>query len=1055
MATYISRASGNFITASTWAQTSTTAESDSEAVSTTTTVAYQYSSTFIPAASAIDGIAIKIASRVAVATGSVSVYLNNNTAATLRSGSVTLNISDFPNLQANQGWAFFKLATPVTPNGTDVYSVGILSSVAGTMNFYTSATTNWTRMLRLTDTASAAPVANDKLMMMGEWTAGSPNDSLNNFTITMNETASTSYGPVVGPPQGMTINGGSTLTYGITPSTNYYLRMKGVLGVFASGSLIMGNTGSAMPSSSTAVLEFASVANVDSGLIVYNSGSFTTIGNSLAYDRAMLTNDVTISSALTYNGTTQYTQMGNNVAASAQHTISAWFKSTQVLAAANYGVIAGKGPLVATNKGYGLYLDGDNANKVSFQVRNAATVNVTTSTAALNNGLWHHVVGVIDTAGAKIYLYVDGVLQGTGTTLTASGYDDASLFGVGARYSLAGLAWGAYLAGTVDEVIVWSRALTSGEIGDLYNGGFGLYIRTLATTFVSSGTPVSTNLLAGWHFDENTGTSATDFSGNVKTGTIVLAPAWVAGLNSNLITDVSTGWLNGDTIAVASTTTTYNQCESKLLLANASGSAVQIAALTYAHSGTTPYQAEIINLTRNVKIRGITQLLCGYVYYLPASVVSTQWTEFLWLGSGTANKFGTTFATLNGSLLVNNCSLHDFFATSGQSNGFYTNTNNNNVTISNNVIYNMGYMFFYMNTNITNLITVTNNWGMLSPQYGYYMAPYIIFTGNRGIGTGSQAITIQSYVTVATSTDLLGTWDSNLAHSCSGYGFNCGQMPTKGGSITNITAWRCTYGLYISDGYQLLINGVTTYGNTTGGISVTGAVNCLLTNINSYNNLWGAYSGINPGTIIANSSFGVSTTNSNSDIVVANGPRRGLIVFDNCLFGSPTLIYTGGGTYLSGTNISFQKYQQIAGNHKTITGIGTLSTDSTIYYSLASGPSERMAPTISTISLDSSRRRTSCVNGQLITFSCYIRTSVLGDGTAWNGVTQPQLWLIANPALGVNSDTLLATASNLPGQWQLLSGTTPVALGDDGVWEVVVRCLGSTGWVNIANWTVA
>ena len=113
-----------------------------------------------------------------------------------------------------------------------------------------------------------------------------------------------------------------------------------------------------------------------------------------------------------------------------------------------------------------------------------------------------------------------------------------------------------------------------------------------------------------------------------------------------------------------------------------------------------------------------------------------------------------------------------------------------------------------------------------------------------------------------------------------------------------------------------------------------------------------------------------------------------------------------------------------------------------------------MAPTISTISLDSSRRRTSCVNGQLITFSCYIRTSVLGDGTAWNGVTQPQLWLIANPALGVNSDTLLATASNLPGQWQLLSGTTPVALGDDGVWEVVVRCLGSTGWVNIANWSV-
>ena len=36
-------------------------------------------------------------------------------------------------------------------------------------------------------------------------------------------------------------------------------------------------------------------------------------------------------------------------------------------------------------------------------------------------------------------------------------------------------------------------------------------------------------LNAGWHFDEGTGTSAADYSGNSKTGTLTNGPTWVAG----------------------------------------------------------------------------------------------------------------------------------------------------------------------------------------------------------------------------------------------------------------------------------------------------------------------------------------------------------------------------------------------------------------------------------------------------------------------------------------------------------------------------------------------
>jgi len=242
-------------------------------------------------------------------------------------------------------------------------------------------------------------------------------------------------------------------------------------------------------------------------------------------------------------------------------------------------------------------------------------------------------------------------------------------------------------------------------------------------------------------------------------------------------------------------------------------------------------------------------------------------------------------------------------------------------------------------------------------------------------------------------------------------------------------------------------------------MSIQSMVNCLLINVTSNGGVSATSSygiilgGLNPNTVIGNSSFGVGSANSSAD--VSPWARRASGIFSNCLFGSAKLIDNTNNSWLPGDTISFQKYQQIAGNHKTISGAGTLTTDSTIYYSLASGPSERMAPTLSTSNLDSSRRRTSCVNGQSITFSCYVRTSVLGDGTAYAGYTnQPQLWLIANPAAGINADVLLATASNLPGQWQLLSSASPI-VNDDCVLECVLRVNGNAGWVNTALWSVA
>ena len=86
---------------------------------------------------------------------------------------------------------------------------------------------------------------------------------------------------------------------------------------------------------------------------------------------------------------------------------------------------------------------------------------------ALNDGGWHQIVGVHDFAGNQARLYVDGVLRDTQL------YDPFALsaanFAVGGALNSAGTQMISSLTGTVDEVSIWSRALTSSDVEYLFN----------------------------------------------------------------------------------------------------------------------------------------------------------------------------------------------------------------------------------------------------------------------------------------------------------------------------------------------------------------------------------------------------------------------------------------------------------------------------------------------------------------------------------------------------------------------------------------------------------
>ena len=87
---------------------------------------------------------------------------------------------------------------------------------------------------------------------------------------------------------------------------------------------------------------------------------------------------------------------------------------------------------------------------------------------SLSTATWYHIVGTHD--GTNFKLYIDGVEYSTSTNAGAihNNSDDSS---IGAR-DISG-TFGNHFDGLVDEVGVWYRELTAGEISWLYNSGSG------------------------------------------------------------------------------------------------------------------------------------------------------------------------------------------------------------------------------------------------------------------------------------------------------------------------------------------------------------------------------------------------------------------------------------------------------------------------------------------------------------------------------------------------------------------------------------------------------
>ncbi|MCX6117436.1 MAG: LamG domain-containing protein, partial [Proteobacteria bacterium] len=365
----------------------------------------------------------------------------------------------------------------------------------------------------------------------------------NHGSISNSSNASWSGSGTASSPYALNFNGSGSVDFGTAGSSSTKMMFSGWVNPSntnsSSESVILGNSGNATgngftvrqkPSYRDVVMSLNPVGywrlGETSGTTAIDLGSG---GNNGTYTNGPtlvqaggLTSDE--DKAVSFDGSSQYVSTGYTTAlGTSNFTYSLWFKTST---AGTIGGLIGK--RVGASGGYrqfSLSMAGDSAANTSgtklvfndYDVTNSS-LGITTSSYA--DGNWHHAVLVRNATNTS--LYVDGVLQASiASTIPNLTRTDPIFLG---NSGDAGAASSSYFPGLLDEVAIFSSALSPAQIALLYYAGTTGKKMDFVIGKSYQGVVLADSPIGYWRMGETSGTTVIDSSGNGMNGTYINSP---------------------------------------------------------------------------------------------------------------------------------------------------------------------------------------------------------------------------------------------------------------------------------------------------------------------------------------------------------------------------------------------------------------------------------------------------------------------------------------------------------------------------------------------------
>lgn len=149
-------------------------------------------------------------------------------------------------------------------------------------------------------------------------------------------------------------------------------------------------------------------------------------------------------------------------------SVAAWIRTNLTAPAANQQEIVGKfdGPSPYYN-GYFLRLNTNNYLSWAIVPSTGTTVGISSAPRAISTGAWHHVAGTYNATTGAMTMYIDGAADATTAppqpTPPGPPGDGTSNLNIGENGSNE-------FNGNIDEVRIYSRALTAAQVNTLFTG---------------------------------------------------------------------------------------------------------------------------------------------------------------------------------------------------------------------------------------------------------------------------------------------------------------------------------------------------------------------------------------------------------------------------------------------------------------------------------------------------------------------------------------------------------------------------------------------------------